>query len=183
MTTMILMIFIILIAMLAGSLFSLTSQDSESTRETELAMELNRLLPQTQCASCGYPGCLPYANAIVSGRAGINQCHPGGEMTIRSMAELLGRDPVKLNPAFGREKPPEVAIIDEQSCIGCVKCISACPVDAIIGAARQMHTVMPKVCTGCKLCIAPCPVNCITMVPAETKIKKFVWEKPLQLYA
>lgn len=155
-----------------------TEKELESVRNIKLINEIDDLLPQTQCRECGYPGCRPYAEAIVAREADINRCPPGGENTIRLVAELMGRTPVPLDPGIVNEGPARIAYIDEQTCIGCVKCIIACPVDAIIGASRQMHTVMPKICTGCELCIEPCPVNCISMVPAETKIKKFVWNKP-----
>ena len=125
---------------------------------------IDALLPQTQCRQCGYAGCRPYAEAIAAGRAGINQCAPGGEETIRELAQLL-RVPMKaLDPAFGVTKPPMVAVIDEALCIGCTLCIQACPVDAIIGATKVMHTVIAAECTGCELCIAPCPVDCIAMI-------------------
>lgn len=175
-------IILIIMVLISGVLYTWPDdQESERNRNDDLVLKIDLLLPQTQCGSCGYNGCLPYAQAITSGKADINQCPPGGELAIKAIAELLGRTPLKLNPDYGIEPQPVVALIDEQTCIGCVKCIKACPVDAIIGAAKQMHTVMPKVCTGCELCIAPCPVNCISMVPAETKIKKFVWEKPQQV--
>ena len=129
--------------------------------DAALADRVNDLLPQTQCAQCGYPGCRPYAEAIVAGDAAINLCPPGGDATIRHLAELLGRDPLPLASepvAAGR-----VAVIDEARCIGCTHCRSACPVDAIVGAHQLMHTVIAAECTGCELCIAPCPVDCITM--------------------
>ncbi|MFQ5658848.1 MAG: electron transport complex subunit RsxB [Gammaproteobacteria bacterium] len=148
------------------------------TRDTGLAEMVDRLLPQTQCQACGYPGCRPYAEAIIRGEADINQCPPGGTVTIRLIAELLGRDPKHPDPAYGAQKQSSVAVIDEQACIGCVKCIRACPVDAIIGAPKQMHTVVAGFCTGCELCIEPCPVDCITMVTADTDIKKWIWSKP-----
>lgn len=128
---------------------------------------IDALLPQTQCARCGYQGCLPYATAISEGAA-INQCPPGGAATIESLAQLLGRAVLPLNPDNGTEAPPRVALIDESRCIGCAKCLPPCPVDAIIGAARFMHTVVVDVCTGCELCIAPCPVDCITLVDRAT---------------
>lgn len=127
---------------------------------------IDALLPQTQCQQCGYRGCHPYAEAIAAGRAGINQCPPGGEETIRDLAALLGVPFQPLAPEFGVTKPPAVAVIDEQACIGCTLCIQACPVDAIAGAAKVMHTVIARECTGCELCIPPCPVDCISM--AET---------------
>lgn len=128
--------------------------------------QIDALLPQTQCGQCGYPGCRPYAEAIASGAAEINQCPPGGEAGIRALAELLGREPVALDPERGVEKPLELAVIDEARCIGCTLCIQACPVDAILGASKQMHTVIAKECTGCALCLPPCPVDCIVMVAA-----------------
>jgi electron transport complex protein RnfB len=127
--------------------------------------QINTLLPQTQCGQCSFPGCRPYAEAIASGVADINQCPPGGDEGIRDLAKLLGVSPKPLNPEFGIQKPANVAFIIEQDCIGCVKCIAACPVDAIVGAAKLMHTVIASECTGCELCIAPCPVDCIVMRP------------------
>jgi electron transport complex protein RnfB len=131
-----------------------------------LVQRIDALLPQTQCTRCGYPACLDYARAIADGAADINQCPPGGAAGIEALAGLLGRAPKALNPANGVEKPAEVALIDEEVCIGCTKCIQACPVDAIVGASKLMHTVIGDECDGCELCIAPCPVDCITMVPA-----------------
>ena len=127
--------------------------------------DIDALLPQTQCTRCGYAGCLPYAQAIAAGTAPLNQCPPGGATTIEALATLLERPALPLNPANGTEGPPLVAQIDEQACIGCVRCLPPCPVDAIIGARRQMHTVVLALCTGCELCVAPCPVDCIVMVP------------------
>jgi electron transport complex protein RnfB len=132
-----------------------------------VADDIDALLPQTQCTRCGYAGCRPYAEAIAGGRAEINQCPPGGGATIAALAALLHRQAPPLNPAHGVEGPTLVAQIDENACIGCAKCLPPCPVDAIIGARRQMHTVAAELCTGCELCIAPCPVDCITMVPRD----------------
>jgi electron transport complex protein RnfB len=129
------------------------------------ASDIDALLPQTQCTRCGYSGCRPYAEAIAAGTAEINQCPPGGAATITALAALLGRPALPLNPANGAEEPPLVAQIDEEVCIGCARCLPPCPVDAIIGAHKYMHTVVLALCTGCELCIAPCPVDCITMVP------------------
>lgn len=131
-----------------------------------LADRIDAILPQTQCTRCGYPACRDYAQAIVDGKADINQCPPGGAAGIAALAKLLERDPLPLNPANGTEKPREIAFIDEAACIGCTKCIQACPVDAIVGASKLMHTVLADECTGCELCIAPCPVDCIAMIPA-----------------
>ena len=130
-----------------------------------LALRIDALLPQTQCGKCGFDGCLPYAQAIAGGSADINRCPPGGAATIDDLAALLGREPKPLDPRYGREQPPRAAVIDEESCIGCVKCLHACPVDAIIGAPKAMHTVIPQQCTGCELCLPPCPVDCIVLVP------------------
>lgn len=135
-------------------------------------------LPQTQCGQCGYPGCRPYATAIAAGEADINRCPPGGESTIQALAELLDRDPKPLDPERGETGEPTVAVIDESVCIGCTKCIQACPVDAILGAARQMHTVIESECTGCELCIEPCPVDCIDMVPAAQTLHDWRWPQP-----
>lgn len=129
------------------------------------AEDIDALLPQTQCTRCGYPGCRPYAEAIARGEADINQCPPGGAATIAALAQLLRREPLPLNPANGPEQAPRVAFIDEGACIGCAKCLPPCPVDAIVGARKHMHTVIMELCTGCELCVAPCPVDCIVMVP------------------
>ncbi|MBL0141326.1 MAG: RnfABCDGE type electron transport complex subunit B [Betaproteobacteria bacterium] len=132
---------------------------------TDLATRIDALLPQTQCTQCGFEGCLPYAQAIAKGEADIDQCPPGGNEGIAKLAAILGRAVKPLNPAHGEHRPPQVAFIDEALCIGCVKCIQACPVDAIVGASRLMHTVIAGWCTGCELCIPPCPVDCISLVP------------------
>lgn len=129
------------------------------------AARIDALLPQTQCTRCGYPGCLPYAAAIARGEAEINQCPPGGSATIEALARLLGRAPLPLNPANGVESAPRIAWIDEARCIGCARCLPPCPVDAIVGAAKYLHTVIAERCTGCELCLAPCPVDCIEMRP------------------
>lgn len=134
-------------------------------KEDSLVTEIDAILPQTQCRRCGFSGCLPYAKAIAEGHAEINQCPPGGEEGILALARLMGVSPVPLNTAHGVPKPEAVALIDEQLCIGCTLCSQACPVDAIVGGARQMHTVVAAECTGCELCIEPCPVDCISMVP------------------
>jgi electron transport complex protein RnfB len=138
--------------------------------------KIDALLPQTQCGQCGYPGCRPYAEAIGAGEAEINLCPPGGETTMIALADLLGRDPVALEQA--EEEGPSVALIDEQLCIGCTLCIQACPVDAIVGAAKQMHTVIEAECTGCKLCLPPCPVECIDMIPVGATTRSWEWPFP-----
>lgn len=129
-----------------------------------LVNRINALLPQTQCTRCGYPACRPYAEAIARGEANINQCPPGGAAGIKALADLLDRSIVPLDPAFGVEAAPVVAVIDEAHCIGCTLCIQACPVDAIVGSAKRMHTIIASECTGCELCIPPCPVDCISLL-------------------
>lgn len=135
------------------------------TAITVLADRIDAILPQTQCTQCGYDGCRPYADALARGEAGINQCPPGGESGIQALATLLNQPYQPLHPGHGLIRPKMVAIIDETTCIGCTLCIKACPVDAILGAHKQMHTVIAAECTGCELCMAPCPVNCINMQP------------------
>ncbi|MFL9922813.1 electron transport complex subunit RsxB [Herbaspirillum lusitanum] len=134
------------------------------TANHTLADQIEDLLPQTQCTKCGFTGCRPYAEAIAGGAASYNQCPPGGMQGVQRLAHLLGRPVIALNPDHGIERPRTRALIDEQACIGCTLCIQACPVDAIVGAAKQMHTVLADACTGCDLCVAPCPVDCISMV-------------------
>jgi H+/Na+-translocating ferredoxin:NAD+ oxidoreductase subunit B len=133
---------------------------------TVTAEQIDALLPQTQCRKCGFDGCKPYAEAIASGQADINQCPPGGEAGILKLSTLLGVAAKPLAPAFGIERPRLVAVINEADCIGCTKCLPPCPTDAILGSSKHMHTVIEAECTGCELCIAPCPVNCISMQPA-----------------
>lgn len=135
---------------------------------SDLIEKIDALLPQTQCRQCGYAGCRPYAEAIAAGRAGINQCPPGGGECVSDLAALLGVGCVPVDPRFGVTKPPAVAAIDETLCIGCTLCIEACPVDAIAGAAKLMHTVIARDCTGCELCIIACPADCISLVPVVT---------------
>jgi len=134
-------------------------------RATASIDEVDALLPQTQCTRCGYSGCRPYAVAMVESAAPLNQCPPGGASTIAALAALLQRSPLPLNPLNGLEGPQRVAQIEEDACIGCAKCLPPCPVDAIVGAQRHMHSVLPALCTGCELCVARCPVDCIVMVP------------------
>jgi electron transport complex protein RnfB len=133
--------------------------------EDSLVAEIEALLPQTQCAQCLFPGCRPYAQAVARGEAQIDRCPPGGQATVTALADLLGRERRPVDSRYGEEKPPSVAWIDERRCIGCALCLPACPVDAITGAAKFMHTVIAEQCTGCELCLAPCPVDCIELRP------------------
>jgi len=144
-----------------------------------LVDKIDAILPQTQCGQCGFPGCKPYAQAIAAGEADINQCPPGGEAGVQALADLLGVEPKPLNAEHGQPKPKAVAVIDENLCIGCTLCIQACPVDAILGAAKQMHTVIAAECTGCELCVAPCPVDCITMNVIEETVDNWKWRYPV----
>ncbi len=151
---------IAMIALAAGLLLSFAARRLPAG-DADLVETVNRLLPQTQCAQCGYPGCRPYAAAIVNDHAPINLCPPGGDATMRRLSGLLGRDALPLAEAANDGRA--VALIDESRCIGCTHCLDACPVDAIVGAHHFMHTVIAAECTGCELCIAPCPVDCISL--------------------
>ena len=146
------------------------------TEGNPLVEKIEAILPQTQCGQCGYPGCKPYAEAIAEGEADINLCPPGGQEGVAKLADLLGRE---VKPLDAEEKPKQVAIIDEQTCIGCTLCIQACPVDAIVGAAKQMHTIVGSLCTGCELCLKPCPVECISMKIIEETIDSWKWKYPV----
>ena len=150
------------------------------TEGDPIADQINALLPQTQCGQCGYPGCRPYSEAIANGEA-INKCPPGGEATINDLATLLDVEPLPLDEEHGEEKATAVAYIREDECIGCTKCIQACPVDAILGAAKLMHTVIISECTGCDLCVEPCPVDCIDMITAPVTWQTWKWELPSQI--
>jgi electron transport complex protein RnfB len=148
------------------------------TEGNPIADEINNILPQTQCGQCGYPGCRPYAEAIANGEA-INKCPPGGEAGVQALADLLDLEPLPLDEEHGEaKKVTTVAFIREDECIGCTKCIQACPVDAILGAAKQMHTVISSECTGCDLCVEPCPVDCIDMIAQEESLKTWHWQLP-----
>ncbi|MBC3766811.1 electron transport complex subunit RsxB [Neptunicella marina] len=140
-----------------------------------LVDQIDKLLPQTQCGQCGYPGCKPYAEAIANGDD-INKCPPGGEATVKNLADLMGVDPKPLDDSHAQEPIKKVAFIREDECIGCTKCIVACPVDAILGAAKHMHTVISDECTGCDLCVDPCPVDCIEMRPVEATAQSWRWD-------
>ncbi len=148
------------------------------TEGNPIVDQINDILPQTQCGQCGYPGCRPYAEAIASEEAQINQCPPGGEAGIQALADLLDMEAIPLDEEHGEENVPAVAYIREDECIGCTKCIQACPVDAILGAAKQMHTVIVSECTGCDLCVEPCPVDCIDMIPQEETLQNWRWNLP-----
>ncbi|MGI1671545.1 MAG: electron transport complex subunit RsxB [Neptuniibacter sp.] len=142
-----------------------------------LVDQIDGLLPQTQCGQCGYPGCRPYAEAIANGDT-INKCPPGGQSTVEALADLLDVEAVPLDAGVEEEPVKKVAYIREDECIGCTKCIQACPVDAILGAAKQMHTVIESECTGCDLCVEPCPVDCIDMLSVETTLNTWKWNMP-----
>ncbi len=171
----------ILLAVLGASsaLLLLYSHRRWPRKTGEVVDRIEDLLPRTQCAQCGYPGCRPYAEAVVNGEA-INRCPPGGPETIDALAALLGRDSIAPDASLGEHPPGARAIIREPECIGCTLCIRACPVDAIVGASRMMHTVIGEECTGCELCIPPCPVNCIDLVPSPVnrKVELPVPEQP-----
>lgn len=139
--------------------------------------QINEILPQTQCGQCGFPGCRPYAEAIANGEA-INRCPPGGQTTINNLATLLDVEPEPLEGAEGGEPATRVAFIREEECIGCTKCLQACPVDAILGSAKHLHTIMSDECTGCDLCVEPCPVDCIEMRSVNITPRTWTWDKP-----
>lgn len=166
---------------LAGAFGALLGYASVRLRRNEdsLVEQIDAVLPQTQCGQCGYPGCRPYAEAIANGDA-INKCPPGGEATIQSLANLLEVEPQPLDAEHGEEQPKRVAFIREAECIGCTKCIQACPVDAIVGAPKFMHTVIESECTGCDLCVDPCPVDCIDMIEVAGGIDDWVPPHPAQ---
>jgi H+/Na+-translocating ferredoxin:NAD+ oxidoreductase subunit B len=156
---------ITLFAILIFFFYSKSNKAVSEQTQYEKVDAIDHLLPQTQCGDCGYKGCLPYAEAIAKNETDINRCLPGGNETVKDLARLLNKE---ITPLYKDEKESNVvALIDETVCIGCVKCINACPVDAIIGAPKQMHSIINQYCTGCELCIAPCPVDCISMVKAS----------------
>ena len=168
---------IALLALVFGSLLGFASVKFKVEGDP-IVDQIDKLLPQTQCGQCSYAGCRPYATAIAAGEADINRCPPGGEATIQNLAELLDVEPKPLDEEVGTEKPKMLARIDEQRCIGCTLCIQACPVDAILGAAKQMHTVIGAECTGCELCVEPCPVDCIDMVEIVPTTTTWRWPDP-----
>ncbi len=168
---------LVLLAAVFGALLGFAAEKFK-TEGNPIADEINNILPQTQCGQCGYPGCRPYAEAIAGGEA-INKCPPGGETGVQALADLLDLEPLPLDEEHGEAKKiAAVAFIREDECIGCTKCIQACPVDAILGAAKQMHTVISSECTGCDLCVEPCPVDCIDMIAEEESLKTWHWQLP-----
>jgi electron transport complex protein RnfB len=171
------MLFICLLFALLGLLLGYAAHALRVSGDP-VAEKIERLLPQTQCAQCGFPGCKPYAQAIAKGEADINQCPPGGQDTVQALADLLGKEIKPLNTAFGASEAKQVAFIIEAECIGCAKCLPACPVDAILGAAKFMHTVIAAECTGCQLCLAPCPVDCIVLLPLPETPNRWQYPKP-----
>lgn len=149
------------------------------TEGNPIVDQINAILPQTQCGQCGHPGCRPYAEAIANEGEAINKCPPGGQAGVQALADLLDVEVIPLDEEHGEESVKQVAYIREAECIGCTKCIQACPVDAILGAAKHMHTVIASECTGCDLCVEPCPVDCIEMHPAETlSVQSWHWQLP-----
>ena len=147
------------------------------TEGNPIVDQINEILPQTQCGQCGHPGCRPYAEAIADGEA-INRCPPGGQAGVQALADLLDVEAIPLDEEHGEESVTQVAYIREDECIGCTKCIQACPVDAILGAAKHMHTVIASECTGCDLCVEPCPVDCIDMISEEESLQTWSWQLP-----
>ena len=163
-----------LIALAIGSLLGYAAEKYKVEGDPMVA-KINAILPQTQCGQCTFTGCKPYATAIASGEAEINLCPPGGENTVIALADLLG---VEVKPMEVEIKMPSVAVIREKECIGCTLCIQACPVDAILGAAKQMHTIIESECTGCDLCIPPCPVDCIDIVYLKNNVDNWLPPRP-----
>jgi len=166
-----------LLLFLAYALVKLGSVVAADSEKTDISETINSLLPQTQCGQCGYAGCRPYAEAIANGDA-INKCPPGGIDTITNLASLLNKERIALDPVHGTETTRKIAFIIEEDCIGCTKCIQACPVDAILGSSKRMHTVIESECTGCDLCLDPCPVDCIEMRPLPQTITQWQWPLP-----
>lgn len=162
-----------ILALVFGAILGFAAEKFK-VKGNPIVEQLESALPQTQCGQCGYPGCHPYAEAVANGEK-VNKCIPGGNTTMEKLAELMGLDP---EPVAEEDQAPikKVAYIREDECIGCTKCVQACPMDAIIGAGKLMHTVLEKDCTGCDLCVEPCPVDCIDMLPVATTIKNWDWK-------
>ncbi|RMD01967.1 electron transport complex subunit RsxB [Aquitalea palustris] len=180
--TLVLRLLLLLLAIwLLGKILRSSAQKLRpaTTSLPPLADRIDALLPQTQCGQCGHAGCQPYAQALARGEDSINRCPPGGEDGIRKLAALLHTDYLPFAADAPPPKPKAVALIDEATCIGCTLCIQACPVDAILGSAKQMHTVLADECTGCELCLAPCPVDCISMRPATSQPADWRWGYPV----
>jgi Na+-translocating ferredoxin:NAD+ oxidoreductase subunit B len=163
------------LAALLGLLLGYSAVPARSESE-RLAERVEGLLPQTQCGQCGYPGCRPYAEAMAKEEAEINRCPPGGKAVVRALARLLGKEPIPIEQGAG--KPKAVAVIDEADCVGCTLCLRACPVDAIIGAAKQLHGILASECTGCELCLTACPMDCIQMISAGVEAASWSWPSP-----
>ncbi|PSF05325.1 electron transport complex subunit RsxB [Marinobacter fuscus] len=176
MSFLIAVVVLLALALVFGGLLGFASERFK-VEGNPLVDQIDSLLPQTQCGQCGFPGCRPYAEAIANGEA-INKCPPGGDGTIKSLADLLDVEPQPLDSEHGVEQAKRVAVIREDECIGCTKCIQACPVDAILGAAKHMHTVIESECTGCDLCVEPCPVDCIDMITLKPDIRTWTWTPP-----
>jgi electron transport complex protein RnfB len=168
----------LLLALLLGAILGYASVRFR-VKADPLVDKIDAILPQTQCGQCGYPGCKPYATALASNEADVNLCIPGGDDGIRKLADLLGKEYKPFNAEHGVEKPKSFAVIDENICIGCTLCIQACPVDAIVGSAKHLHTVLVSECTGCELCVAPCPVDCISMQPVPETLTSWKWHYPV----
>jgi len=163
------------LGLIFGAILGYASRRFE-VEDDPLVEKLDELLPQSQCGQCGYPGCRPYAEAVAAQGENINRCAPGGEAVMLKIATLLNVDPQPIGDEAALEPVRILAVIDEDNCIGCTKCIQACPVDAIVGATRAMHTVVSDLCTGCNLCVAPCPTQCITLEPAATTTESWKWD-------
>ena len=177
MSILVAVITLAIISLLFGILLGYTSVKFHVEGDP-IVDKIDALLPQTQCGQCTFPGCRPYAEAISRGEANINQCPPGGEVTMFALSELLGVEPVALDEEHDSDPEKTVVYIDEEICIGCTLCIQACPVDAILGAAKQMHTIIESECTGCDLCIPPCPVDCIHIKTVKPVLDTWRWSLP-----
>ena len=167
------LIAIVILALIFGAILGFASVKLKVEADP-IVEKIDAILPQSQCGQCGYPGCRPYAEAIANGDV-ITKCIPGGRPTVIKIAELLGVEPPEADN-LAEDPAPKVAFIDENMCIGCTKCIQACPVDAIIGSNKLMHTIIPDLCTGCELCVAPCPTSCISMIKVEKNIDTWDWK-------
>ena len=167
------LIAIVVLALIFGAILGFSSVKLKVEADP-IVEKIDAILPQSQCGQCGYPGCKPYAEAIANGDV-ITKCIPGGRPTVIKIAELLGVEPPETHD-LAEDPTPKVAFIDENTCIGCTKCTQACPVDAIIGSNKLMHTIIPDLCTGCELCVEPCPTSCISMIKVEKNIDTWDWK-------